>query len=173
MPCLFNFSEKLYVQSSFSLQRFVVWEVGLHDKVLADKSDSKADAPKEAKKQTKSVRTNLVIIDKTLAPKSPLVKTSKRHSFIVFLWPQWLEGNLGLRKGAKGFGPCCFGHYTTTLQINSASLVTEDKDSIKHHWRTILHMIRFHQKNSWNIHILKTKTKPVILKTLCNWLCSP
>ena len=77
MPCLFKYSTKLTVKSPFSPQRFAVSEVGLHDNSLADKSDSKADAPKEAKKQTKSVRTNLVTIDITLALKSPLVKTSK------------------------------------------------------------------------------------------------
>ena len=99
MPCLFNFSEKLYVQSSFSLQRFVVWEVGLHDKVLADKSDSKADAPKEAKKQTKSVRTNLVIIDKTLAPKSSLVKTSKEPGVSGLFVTPLVRGELGFTKG--------------------------------------------------------------------------
>ena len=85
MPCLFKYSTKLTVKSPFSPQRFAVSEVGLHDNSLADKSDSEANAPKEAKNPIKSVRTNLVIIDKTLAPKLPLVKTSKRHSFVVFL----------------------------------------------------------------------------------------
>ena len=64
----------------------------------ANVSAKAALVPKETPSPIKSVRTNLVIIDKTLAPKPPLAKTTKEPGVSRLFVTPVVRGELGFTK---------------------------------------------------------------------------